>query len=586
MTLAAFSRLKLSSFATALALLLCLEPAKVDAAVTVDSEIRGSNRNLNLTWVSVKLTNPMSRPLQGVLEFQSYVYRVGQSRAVLELSPVPPGATRHLNVGVPLSELKQGILKEANGDVTSLNLNTSYWSGSTQPFLFASEQSQRPTDNEMDTFTYRMMPADARLHSTGHTSTGSGTTSRTLSPAERIVTHTPLTELPENWLCYIPLTYVIMQESDERRLTAPQRQALDTWLSSGGTLILFNSRTEGESEVVQHGTIMHVGPNPLVDPDFKANIHTDPFPLGSRVLASGTPFREETAGGRGGAFLLATLFLVVAGPINYFFFSRRGEIRKLIVTVPLISVGFCSLIGAYFVVTQGFNRKGGSISVTTVNEQTNRAVTHAKHSLLSGLYPMGGFHFGQETFFVPRLDESYEAADFNITRERVLRGGYFKPGIVFDYATITPYTTRERMLYDAEKATLRNGFELPVKAVAVLHDGTYYTGGAAAPGAEVKVKAVDAASLPLTTETTIPSEKVQVQLLVYTLGQQILGTAERDAAMSLAGETVALNRETSGTFYAAIYEGIPATSDAGVTITDGNNLHIVVGKAGNGEDQP
>src|SRR5690606_30526046 len=104
--------------------------------------------------------------------------------------------------------------------------------------------------------------------------------------------------------------------------------------------------------------------------------------------------------------------------------------------------------------------------------------------LLTGLYPLGGFKFGPQTYFVADTgSEDRSGADFDLTRGTLLRGGLFQPGIPFNYTTVTPYITRERMLFDADKGELRNGFELPAKAVAVLDGDQYFRGGSAAPGA-------------------------------------------------------------------------------------------------------
>src|SRR5690606_1614190 len=150
----------------------------------------------------------------------------------------------------------------------------------------------------------------------------------------------------------------------------------------------------------------------------------------------------------------------------------------------------------------GLQRKGGSMSITVMDDSANKGLTTARHSLLSGLYPLGGFQFSPVTYFLPNAaDSNRTEADFDLTNTQNLTDGLFQPGIPFNYATLTPFTTRERMLYDAEKSTLRNGFEQPVKAAIVFNDGRYYLGGAATSGAEVKLELVDSARVPKTDET-------------------------------------------------------------------------------------
>ncbi len=374
-----------------------------------------------------------------------------------------------------------------------------------------------------------------------------------------------------------------MTASAHNRLTAPRRQAIDTWLALGGNLILFGEE-ELTTKTAERGQIIRTTTNPVLADGYIAMWPHEPFGIAEKVSGLPMPYRVSTAGGRTGAFILATLFLIVVGPINYWYFSRRNDIRKLLVTVPLLSLGFCSLIAGYFVITQGFNRKGGSLSVTTVDEKTNRAVTIAKHSLLSGLYPLGGFHFSRDTYLLPKNHEQRDSAQLDLTREIVLESGLFQPGIPFDYSTIKPFTTRERMIYDAGTGMVRNGFELPVKAVALLHSGHYYTGGAAASGEQVKLEVVDdSEAAAMKPQEQTQGHSAAAERMVRLLGRQLMDTEEMEAAASLAAVVMDYPEETSETLYMALLDGLPKSAESGVEISDGRNLHLVIGRPGAGE---
>src|SRR5690606_6046316 len=134
-------------------------------------------------------------------------------------------------------------------------------------------------------------------------------TTRRLSPSERIVTHITPTDLPENWLCYVPIQYVIMDESTERRLTAPQRMALETWVEAGGRMVLFGAEGGPLSEYRKRGEVYRTQRNPLLDKSYNMEMYSPTLPVAHRILSTTNPYAETTAGGRGGAFMLATLFL-------------------------------------------------------------------------------------------------------------------------------------------------------------------------------------------------------------------------------------------------------------------------------------
>ncbi len=575
----------------ALALLLMVVTSFAGAALTANASVRAFHPETRVTYISVTLSNPMSVPIGCRVEFSGYGYRAVQNEASLQVPPIPPGASRTVNVAVPLQNIGSGQVIEDNGNRMALPISAeNYGTPNYKGYIHAADPANQLTDPQLDNFTYRLH-SDAGSY--GYSSSSSGTT-RTLSPGDRNIAQAEAETLPENWVCYVPVKSLIIADSAERRLTAPQRDALDTWLAMGGTMMIYGSGEETTTPVTGGGAVIKVKENPVLDSNFTPNTNVQPFILGRDLASSGMPYRETRAGGRNGAFLLATLFLIIVGPVNYFYFARRQQIRMLIITVPVISIAFCSIIAVYFVMTQGFNRKGGSVSITTLDESTNRAVTFARHSLLTGLYPLGGFKFSPQTYFTSETgSDERSGADFDLTRGTVLRGGLFQPGIPFNYSTIMPYTTRERMLFDAEKGEIRNGFELPVKAVAVLDGGQFFRGGGASAGAVTKLTAVDEAEMagmrganyqaPQNVENPELLQGLKVAQLVGLLGKD-LTVAELDTVTGMARTLAKGVEETSGPLYAALFDGIPPSSDSGVKITEGQNLHVLVGRASaNGE---
>ena len=69
----------------------------------------------------------------------------------------------------------------------------------------------------------------------------------------------------------------------------------------------------------------------------------------------GDAVSEQKRRGNIGSLLLTVLFVVVAGPVNYFYLRKRKRQMLLFVTVPAVAILFCLLIGLHFLLTQGFD---------------------------------------------------------------------------------------------------------------------------------------------------------------------------------------------------------------------------------------
>lgn len=562
----------------ALAAFAMMSVVPVLAQLNVNSTVRAYNSAVSLTYVSVEVGNPTSVPALCSLEFKGWSSSSSNEMITrMDLPEIPPGSSRIVNVPVPSKDVNSGRLIHRNGRGDHpLTIQTSnYGNPDYKGYLNVVEPANSLTDLQLDAFTMRLHPDASRY---GHSSSSS--TTRTLSEAERNISQMAPEAMPEDWRCFAPVYRVFIADSAERRLTSPQREALNTYLTLGGKVTIYGA-SEDWTETVGRGERAYARSNPLLTGQYSKHAGGTPLEVFNDLNSAVSPYRETRGGGRYGAFSLATLFLILVGPVNYFYHAKRQQLRRIIITVPLISLAFCSLIGVYFIFTQGFSRKGGSISLTTIDEASNRAVTFARHSLLSGLYPLGGFHFSPQTYFLRNSGDDSGGGQFDLTNELKLVSGVFQPGIPFNYSTIMPYTSRERLIYKDESGEVVNGFELPIKAVAVWDDGKFLRGASVQPGASLKLTAVDeselSAAMPIDIMQGERSDDVKVARLAMLAGQHQLDTEElnnlRDMAQRLAKDVNA----AEGPIYAVVFDAIPKTSDSGVVISEGKNLHVLMG---------
>lgn len=456
------------------------------AQFEASGELIGYDQECPVSFARVHLRNRTGEKALCEVRFAGGSGFYGQ----VNLAPVEiePDGERVIDIPVPLMPYSF-LHVTANGRRIQVALSRPSVHG--LMFLNVAEMEKWGSEKELDEFSRQWN--DPGTHYGSYSSPGSGS-------AYRVVTQLEPDRLPENWLCYAPYRGVFCRESAYDRLPAGARGALMKWVDSGGHLTVYGSE-KNETIRQMAGTIQFQSRNPLTysaremtsewrraRPAWQGNSSQWGHLTGPAADDKSFPFGVKEGGGKAGAFGLATVFLIVAGPVNYFYFRRRGQIRRLMVSLPVISIAFCVLIMIYFVATQGFTRRGGSFAVTLLDEARGGALTFTRHSVYSGLYPLGGFKFGRETGFVPLR----KVENFSITLgpKLHLESGIFQPTSNFHYQTIHPHTTREKLLHDPEEQTVANGFEKRIETVVLCDGDSWYVARDIDPGAKARLERI------------------------------------------------------------------------------------------------
>ncbi|MBE7560332.1 hypothetical protein HS125_15875 [bacterium] len=411
------------------------------------------------TWLRFEVVNPGLSPVD-------FDVRLGESYRQFSLvrlrdQRLEAGERRSYQIPVPAfsGAGPVSILVQSRGEVSTEWANLSR----EVHFLQIAPVKSWATEQEMIDFA------------TGRTS--AGRYSRYSSgPSHDVAQVDPVDGLPDNWLCYLPFQETFILESSWNRLEAAERNALLDWVAAGGRLVVYGS-TQLRQEGYLLGGIVRQPANPLASPgDHRAptGLPVELF-RGARTgpLFTDFPFLSRGYAARSGGLLLSTLFLIVAGPVNYIYWRRRNRIRMLMVSVPILSLAFCLLIGVFFIASQGFARKGGSFSLTLMDETADHGLTFSRHAMLSGLYPLGGFGFDPKTCFYPLQETGGDSYSFDYSRGHRLESGLFKPSVNFHYFTAVPFRSREHLVYNAAEGSITNGYELGLEKL-LLRDGGRY----------------------------------------------------------------------------------------------------------------
>lgn len=375
--------------------------------------------------------------------------------------------------------------------------------------------------------------------------------------------------LPDNWLCYTSFHAVFVHEPAWQSIAPPERKALTQWVQAGGRLVVYGAQQE-KSVPAMLGAIDYVVANPIkekrLEKDWQATKVTPKFVTHASWSSGVFPFVTKKWSGRVGGFLIATLFFVVAGPVNYWYFARRDRVRWLLTSLPAASIACCLLITGYFLATQGFAKRGGSLAVILLDEESDSALTLGRHVFYSGLYPLGGFSFARDAAFFPLgTGDRQDPYTIDLSQGQRLQSGIFSPSTNFHYATVRPWTTRAKLVWDLEEMSVINGFDADATRVMIQVGQKYYEARDVARGGK--------AMLTEATKTTDKSGGLADPLFYSGLENEVfLKQYTRDALSDFAADGSAVR-------YVVLFVSPPVDLDAGVNTAGNNKVAVLVGKS-------
>lgn len=283
-------------------------------------------------------------------------------------------------------------------------------------------------------------------------------------------------ELPTDWRYYISFGTILISESTWRSLRPSVRTALREAVQVGGSLVYYSATNPNDIPFDPlAGEIEARMDNPLAEITIKGGAPFKSNSLSFPPNHGGYDFDDfyygvDAAAGSLGGIVLATIFSLIVGPVNIIYCRRKKKIRMLMLTVPALSLAFCLMIVVYFIASQGANKRGGTYSVTLLDEASQGAVSYSHHLLRSGLYPLGGFSFDPETLLYAVTDTEFSesSAGFEFGSRQRLVSGLFRPQVNFHYWTVLPFRTPERLLYHPAERSIVNGFESDLSDVIVV----------------------------------------------------------------------------------------------------------------------
>lgn len=128
--------------------------------------------------------------------------------------------------------------------------------------------------------------------------------------------------------------------------------------------------------------------------------------------------------------ILISLFVMVIGPINYFYLQKRRQLYLLLITVPLGAFLVTGSLLTYAVLTDGFGVQSRQRNITQLDQRSQRAVSFSRQCYYAGLAPSDGLRYPADTAVLPlKFRPQVDAPGLRHTlwgKRQNLRTGYFR----------------------------------------------------------------------------------------------------------------------------------------------------------------
>jgi len=101
--------------------------------------------------------------------------------------------------------------------------------------------------------------------------------------------------------------------------------------------------------------------------------------------------------------VLITLFVLVAGPLNYWILTRRQRTQLMVLTVPLTALLLTASLFAYALLADGFGVRIRARSITLLDQPSQSQTVWSRNTYYAGMAPSEGLSFPATTAVYPIL---------------------------------------------------------------------------------------------------------------------------------------------------------------------------------------
>lgn len=95
-------------------------------------------------------------------------------------------------------------------------------------------------------------------------------------------------------------------------------------------------------------------------------------------------------------FFVMLVFVLLIGPVNYFWLRKYRKEPWILVTTPVISLIFCLLVILFITINEGWHSRGKAFGITLLDQANQIAATNSWTILYAPVAPRGGLLFETE----------------------------------------------------------------------------------------------------------------------------------------------------------------------------------------------
>jgi hypothetical protein len=184
--------------------------------------------------------------------------------------------------------------------------------------------------------------------------------------------------------------------------------------------------------------------------------------------------------------VLITLFVLLIGPVNYWYLKRYKRIHLMVLTVPLAAAVTTLTLFAYAILADGFATRVRARSFTTLDQRSGEAACWTWLSYYSGLAPGDGLTMPADLVLYP-IQPGW-ASDRDVAQSRALvwdgdqarlTQGWLNSRTPTQYLTVRSRKTPHRLEVEQsqDRLRVRNRLGTSIKTLVVVgEDGKLYAG--------------------------------------------------------------------------------------------------------------
>jgi len=408
-------------------------------------------------WITCRLRNPDDESRELDLRLTTYSERV----QVLDHVVLAPGEELTRHYPVSRSSQMPSLMASCDGG-REMRSNTFGGSSTTVSVLLVTPRSEAV--GELQAALTRMGGIAPP------TGVPTGRVVRTPRPPSAIgVVEVHPEGLPEAWTCFAGFDAVAVDGRSAPALAS--QQALVDAALAGAVLVVLWADLLGEGPLraaceredrLGFGACVATagGPAALDEATAIEVLRSALRAAASRTVAGPAPdaaFAPLDIPGLGDApvgafFLLMTLFVVLAGPVNLFVCKRAKRPLLVAATLPALGLSFAAAILLWGVLADGLGVRGAVRSLTWLDQRQHVAVNQASRTLFAGLTPASLAPAGGTLLTSLAVSDDYnDASPHRYVRDHA-RGGRVGGGILpgrwqTHFVTTSCQRVRERLRF-------------------------------------------------------------------------------------------------------------------------------------------